>query len=102
MNRSGDFTRRIRKLALARQQNLCACCGTRIFKLGEAGRENHKFGEGAHAHHIKHVKFGGKGNLGNCVIVCWSCHYSAHEGGNFRFGTVVGEPADFPFYKGKR
>jgi hypothetical protein len=102
MKRSENFTLSVKELALARQRNVCASCGTRIFDLRKAGRENHKFGEVAHAHHIKHAKFGGKGDLNNCVILCWSCHYSAHEGGNYRFGTVVGEPTDFPFYKGKR
>ena len=83
-----------------RQQSVCASCGTPILNLGEAGRVIHKFGEGAQAHHVKHVKFGGTGDLSNCVILCNSCHYNAHEGGNYRLGTVVGESADFPFYNG--
>lgn len=33
-----EFTRATQKLALLRQQNLCASCGTLIFKLGDAGR----------------------------------------------------------------
>jgi 5-methylcytosine-specific restriction endonuclease McrA len=101
MNRTGEFTRGIQELALGRQRNVCASCGTPISKLGEAGRANHKFGEGAQAHHIKHVKFGGSGDVSNCVVLCKSCHYSAHEGGNYRFGTVVGETTDFPYYNGK-
>jgi 5-methylcytosine-specific restriction endonuclease McrA len=101
MNRLGEFTRAIQELALARQKFVCASCGTPIFKIGEAGRVNHKFGEGAQAHHIKHVKFGGTGDLGNCVVICQSCHYSVHEGGNYRFGNVVGKQTDFPYYSGK-
>jgi 5-methylcytosine-specific restriction endonuclease McrA len=101
MNRAEEFTGGIKELALARQRNVCAACGTPIFKLGEAGRANHKFGEGAHAHHIKHVKFGGTRDLSNCVILCQSCHYSAHEGGNYRFGTAICKLADFPYYRGK-
>lgn len=102
MDRPGDFPRAIQELALVRQQNLCASCGVTIFRIGEAGRLNHKFGEGAQAHHVKHVKFGGMGELSNCVILCRSCHYNAHEGGNYRSGTVIGKTTDFPFYNGKR
>jgi hypothetical protein len=100
MNRKGEFSVVMQKLALARQQNLCASCGTHIERLGEAGCASHRFGEGAQAHHVKHIKFRGTSDVGNCVILCDSCHYSAHEGGNYRFGTVVGEPEDFPFYTG--
>jgi hypothetical protein len=102
MNRPADFTPAIQRLALARQQNLCGSCGTFIRSLGNAGREDHEFGEGGQAHHIRHVKSGGLGDLGNCVVICQSCHYSAHEGGNYRHGTVVGTPSDFPYYKGKK
>lgn len=42
MNRPGEFTRSIQEFALARQQNLCASCGTPIFSLGDAGRAQHK------------------------------------------------------------
>src|SRR2546422_2669898 len=31
--------------------------------------------------HIQHVKVGGSDSVDNCVIICQSCHYSAHEGG---------------------
>ena len=33
-------------------------------------------------------------------MLCWSCHYSVHEGGNYRHGTVIGEPDDFPHFNG--
>ena len=97
-----EFTRGIQELALTRQDHLCASCGTPIWTIGEAGRAQHQFGEGARAHHVRHAKFGGAGTLDNCVVICQSCHYSVHEGGNYRFGTVVGEPSDFPYYYGKR
>jgi 5-methylcytosine-specific restriction endonuclease McrA len=96
--RPQEFTRRTQELALARQQHLCASCGTTISALGEAGRRRHKFLEAVHAHHVKHVKFGGTNNVENCVVICQSCHYSVHEGGNYRFGTVSGTPEDFPYY----
>ena len=67
---------------------------------GNAGAALHKFGETSHAHHIKHAKFGGDASVGNCVIICWSCHYSAHEGGNYRYGTVEADVSDFPYYNG--
>ena len=98
--RPQEFTRNAQEAALRRQHNLCASCGTPITKIGEAGRADHKFSEGAQAHHVKHVKFGGTNHVDNCVVICWSCHYSVHEGGNYRFGTVVGTPDDFPYYGG--
>jgi hypothetical protein len=36
----------------------------------------------------------------NCAILCHSCHYSAHEGGNFRFGQIVGTAKDYPYLRG--
>jgi 5-methylcytosine-specific restriction endonuclease McrA len=95
-----EFTRRTQEQALLRQKHLCASCGTPIAEIGEAGRASHRFGESAQAHHIKHAKFGGTNHLDNCVVICWSCHYSVHEGGNYRFGTVVGTVDDFPHYHG--
>ena len=86
--------------ALARQQNLCASCGATIHALGRAGQEIHAFGESAEAHHMKHAKSGGDNTLANCVVLCWSCHYSVHEGGSYRFGAVEGGPEDFPYFYG--
>jgi 5-methylcytosine-specific restriction endonuclease McrA len=100
LSRPFEFSKATQLLALARQKNRCAVCGTRITTLGEAGRAQHAYGEGARAHHIRHVKFGGTAILENCVILCQSCHYTMHEGGNYRFGTVVFSPADFPHYHG--
>ena len=100
MKRPQEFTRRTQELALLRQKHLCASCGTPIAEIGEAGRASHKFAEGAQAHHIKHAKFGGTNHLDNCVVICWSCHYSVHEGGNYRFGTVEGTVENFPHYRG--
>jgi 5-methylcytosine-specific restriction endonuclease McrA len=87
--------------ALLRQKNLCGSCGTGIQTVATSGRETHRFGETAHAHHIKHAKFGGGPSVANCIILCWSCHYSVHEGGNYRHGTVEGEISDFPYYYGQ-
>lgn len=69
-------------------------------QVGNAGRTEHRFGEGAHAHHVQHIKFGGSDTVENCVVICQSCHYSAHEGGNYHSGTVVGREGDFPHFRG--
>jgi len=100
MSRSNEFSRPTQQLALARQKHRCAACGTHIYHLGEAGRAEHRFGEGARAHHMRHVKFGGTDSLDNCVILCQSCHYSVHEGGNYRFGIVEGSQSDYPHFYG--
>lgn len=65
----------------------------------QRGVEEHEYGEGAQAHHRKHIKLGGLPTLDNCVILCQSCHYSAHEG-NYRLGKVVGRKIDFPYFQG--
>lgn len=101
MSRPNEFSRATQELALVRQGHLCASCGTPIFGLGDAGRASHAYGEGAQAHHIRHVKFGGTDSVDNCVVICQSCHYSAHEGGNYRYGTVIGERSDFPYFNGR-
>jgi 5-methylcytosine-specific restriction endonuclease McrA len=98
--RANDFSRATQLRALARQKHHCASCGTHISSLGESGRAAHPYGEGAQAHHIRHAKRGGSNALSNCVILCWSCHYCAHEGGNYRFGTVEGRKSDFPHFNG--
>ena len=100
MNRPGEFSRPTQQLALVRQKNKCASCGTQIFALGLVAKARHRFGEGAQAHHLNHIKLGGTEALENCVILCQSCHYSIHEGGNYRLGTVVGRKSDFPHYSG--
>lgn len=102
MGRPADFLAAVKQKALVRQCFVCASCGTPIRALGNAGRAQHKFGEGAQAHHIQHAKASGGNDVGNCVIICQSCHYSVHEGGNYRFGTVQGTIKDYPFYHGKR
>jgi len=99
MQRPNEFTRPTMELALVRQRYRCAACGTRIHSLGELGRKDHRFGEAVHAHHVLHIKLGGDNSLRNCVIICQACHYNAHEGGNYRYGTVRGEVKDFPHYQ---
>jgi 5-methylcytosine-specific restriction endonuclease McrA len=100
MARPYEFSSNTASQALARQQNRCASCGTTITRVGNAGRGEHRYGEGAQAHHMIHVKWGGRNNVENCVILCQSCHYSVHEGGNYRYGRGVGDEADFPHFRG--
>ena len=100
MSRDEEFTRATKQLALKRQKNKCASCGVKISYLGQAGQKSHKYGEGAHAHHVKHIKQGGTSALSNCVILCESCHYSAHEGGNYRSRKVLAISSDYPHFNG--
>ncbi len=100
MARPNEFSRATQRAALERQQNRCASCGTAIAALGNAGRAEHAFGEGVQAHHLLPIRSGGTNAVENCVILCGSCHYSAHEGGNYRSGTVVGWEDDFPHFRG--
>jgi hypothetical protein len=95
-----EFTATTKQLALVRQRHRCGSCGERVAQLGEAGRSHHRYGEVAHAHHVRHAKFGGRNTLGNCVILCASCHFLVHEGGNYRYGTVVGRLEDFLHFSG--
>ena len=98
--RPNEFSESTQRLALVRQRHRCASCGAAIVRLGNAGKQDHRYGEGAQAHHVRHIKYGGTSALHNCVILCQSCHYSAHEGGNYRFGTVIGHESDYPHFRG--
>ncbi len=98
--RPNEFSRLTQRSALIRQNNKCASCGEHIWRLGEAGRSKHRFGENAQAHHRRPVRMGGSNTKDNCVILCHSCHYSAHEGGSYRLGTVIGRKSDYPYFRG--
>ena len=100
VTRPNNFSRKTQQQAFVRQKFRCASCGEPISALGESGRAAHRFGESAQAHHMRHVKHGGTNSVDNCVILCSSCHFSAHEGGNYRFGTVDGTAEDYPYFNG--
>jgi len=100
MARPNEFSVATQQLALARQKFRCASCGAHISALGRAGRAEHRYGEAAQAHHMRHVKLGGQASVDNGVILCEACHYSAHEGGNYRLGTVAGRKGDYPYFHG--
>ena len=95
-----QFTQATKREALVRQKNRCAGCGEQIGELGQLGRKNHKYGEAAHAHHVTHVQQGGTNALFNCVILCESCHYTAHEGGYYRSQAIRADESDYPHYRG--
>jgi len=66
MDRDHEFSHPTKQQALVRQRNRCASCGNVIKYLGLTGRESHRFGEGAHAHHVLHIQQGGQSDLANC------------------------------------
>ena len=72
MGRRGkkEFSGNTMKAALARQNGYCASCGTRIWMLGSASADPHRFGERAEAHHVLPVLAGGTAHVDNCVILC--------------------------------
>ena len=97
-----EFSNDTKKEALKRQHNKCASCGKEISDLGKEGQINHRFGEIVHAHHMRHCQHGGDNKLSNCVILCQSCHYSAHRGGDYRNkGTyLITKASDYHFFNG--
>lgn len=98
MSRDNNFLRSTQVEALSRQGNRCALCGESIFALGDESRASHAHGESAQAHHMIPVKCGGSADVTNCVVLCQSCHYTVHEGGNYRFGEVTSRAADYPYF----
>lgn len=94
------FSRTTKLAALHRQHHRCAICGTYIADLGQAGQSEHDYGEPAEAHHMQHRKLGGADFVDNCVVICRSCHYTAHEGGAFRGGQLTFQKSEFPHYNG--
>jgi hypothetical protein len=91
------------KAAPARQGNRCASCGTPIATPGKHP-DQHAFGEWGEAHHIRHASAGGNASLEYCVTICWSCHCSAHGGGDYRDSSeqMPGREEDFPHFRGSK
>ena len=98
-----EFSKATMEAALMRQGQHCASCGTPIVVLGRRP-DLHEFGEWGEAHHVRHARAGGDASLTNCVIICRSCHYSAHAGGDYRDNSeqMQGNEADFPGYYGAK
>jgi 5-methylcytosine-specific restriction endonuclease McrA len=97
-----EFSTQVKRRALARQDFLCASCASLILPFKARKLVSIAWGESAHAHHRNPVKSGGGGNVENCVTLCESCHYSVHEGGNYKTGTVWGRIRDFPYFYGTK
>jgi 5-methylcytosine-specific restriction endonuclease McrA len=95
-----EFSLTTKQQALARQKYKCASCGATIHGLHLGDAAQHTWGESAQGHHIRHAARGGGNSVDNCVILCRSCHYSAHGGGRWRasFGTATAQ--DYPHYRG--
>lgn len=80
-HQSFDFDTKLE--ALGRQNFRCASCGARISISGKR-LVSDEFGEEVHGHHMIPHKMGGPVTVDNCVVLCRSCHYSAHLGGHWR------------------
>jgi 5-methylcytosine-specific restriction endonuclease McrA len=78
-----NFPAAMQKAALVRQNFRCASCGEHVAGIGNQGADVHVFGEGAEGHHVIPHKLGGPISIANCVILCRSCHMSAHQGGRY-------------------
>jgi HNH endonuclease len=87
------FPASIQKQALARQKFHCASCRSVITDIGEAGRENHRFGERAEGHHLIPHKMGGPVTVENCVVLCRACHFNAHQAGRWRDISIYNDIA---------
>ena len=88
-----NFPPAIQRQALARQRFRCASCGEMIKHLGEGARDDNRFGERAEGHHVIPHKMGGPITAANCVVLCRSCHYSAHQGGLWRDVSIYADLA---------
>jgi 5-methylcytosine-specific restriction endonuclease McrA len=80
-----DFSPAVALQARLRQKGMCAHCGERLDDLEE------------HAHHVVPNQSGNPRNADhswlassdNCVVLCATCHYAAHEFGRYRHGAVA-------------
>ena len=109
------FPRATQVRALERQKGGCGSCGTRITEIGETGKWLHKYGERAEGHHVIPHKKGGGITAENCVVLCRSCHYNAHQAGKWADISIYRDlwklpmpqkvakvAAEYPNYKGRR
>ena len=91
-----NFPKAMQRQALARQRFRCASCGTAVFATGKQGADAHRFGEGAEGHHVIPHKAEGPITVENCVVLCRSCHLSAHQGGRFADISIYDDLAGRP------
>jgi 5-methylcytosine-specific restriction endonuclease McrA len=95
-----EFPESVKQNALTRQNNKCGSCGEDIESLRQIGQISHKYGEGARAHHMRHCQMGGTNEESNCVILCEACHYSVHNGGDYRnkASFLISSATDYDFF----
>ncbi len=95
-----EFPESVKLQALIRQNYTCGSCGEKIESLRQIGQISHKYGEGARAHHMRHCQMGGTNDVSNCVIICEACHYSAHNGGDYRNKSsfLISSAPDYEFF----
>jgi hypothetical protein len=98
---SEEFGQATKLAALERQECLCAMCASLIVPCANKQLISVAWGETAHAHHRRPMQQKGKGTVDNCVIVCRSCHYSAHFGGNYG-KKIIANIEDFRFFFGTK
>jgi len=85
-----EFLESTKREALRRQRFVCGACLESITDIGEKGAAQHRFGEGAQAHHVYPDNAGGPPTLQNCIILCRACHLNAHQGGGWTRIKVPG------------
>ena len=90
------FSPQTQNFALERQKFRCAMCGERMTAIGNAGAAYHPFGEPAQGHHVIPHKMGGPVTVENCVVLCRSCHLSAHQGGRWRDVSIYDDLDKLP------
>lgn len=97
-----EFTWHVKLQALCRQDFLCASCASLIVPFSDRKLRSVAWGESAHAHHRRPMGDHGRGTVGNCVVICESCHYSAHFGGDYKNRKDWGRVGDFPYFHGTK
>jgi Fe-S oxidoreductase len=97
-----EFTLNTKEQALDRQRNRCGSCGAAVSYLTPIEDAKNKYLEFARAHHMRHCQQGGTSDLSNCVILCQACHYSVHQGGNYRNQSsyLISVPTDYLYFNG--
>jgi hypothetical protein len=90
------FPRHVQVTAWARQKSRCVMCGTHLVTIGAAGQAGHRFGERTEGLHVIPHQMGGPATVENCVVLCRSCHLSAHQGGRWRDVSIYSDLAGLP------
>ena len=68
MARKGDFSNKIKRATIQRQDGLCAFCGVTLITPWTDGEFE------GNAHHLQPLLHGGSDTIENCVYLCWGHH----------------------------